>query len=41
MMKLKRMGWEGECRMNAGGEECMQVIGGKPRRKKTTRKTKA
>jgi hypothetical protein len=30
----------GACRTNGGEDECVKVVGGKPRGKKATRKTK-
>jgi hypothetical protein len=40
MIMSRRMGWAGHVAQMGGGEECIYDIGGKARRKETTRKTK-
>jgi hypothetical protein len=40
IIKSRRMRWAGHVTRMGGEEECVWVIGGKARRKETTRKTK-
>jgi hypothetical protein len=40
MIKSRRMSWTRTCSTNGGEEECIEVIGGKARRKESARETK-